>query len=814
MGRYAHRQLQRMLSDRRDKVTDRTLFTSRAMSSVLEDIATAQTRRYTKSRIHVKLEWSNEDWLANTNNSYIRINSKCPHYDNLDRKTRYEMVVGLFAHELGHVLFTDFDAVPRHIEQLLQMEWYPAEPKVLSKWSGKENARKLEQWLHKSDDDPADWYIQRAFFQRFVQRLHNVLEDGHIEELILRKYSGKLGKCLEVMRGFQVREDFTVSTMLDMIADGEICACQMYLDMILMYAKYGIVNYGEATASTLCVQKLFSLIDAIDDAVNIYSADARCAGVNEILITLWTEIEEYLDKQIAAYKEKLDNSSDSIDLEKYADDAMAGSGSAMPSGTGLLVRTDTITGSHPSMRQSSATATKTAAETAANAEEAQDDSESESDTANSQENTAVSAGESQTESSEDDSSASVSDVVSEQSELPEESKNEQCNAESQDDAEEEPVEFGDVNTDGESSQDTDDVSISMPEQEQSKGASREETGRMSRTAGAAEAATGDGEMVYNDDYEASPYENAASDIERILTGVAEDMMETERCVELNDEVKNMDLSEIHANCDININRQQYVDADMVELYDMAAPQLLSISKQLQRSIAKAISDRRTGTKMTGLIYGRRMEARNLSRTDGKVFYKRSLPDDTPLMSVALLMDESGSMESEDRITYARAAAIILQDFCAGLDIPFMCYGHSTSYCANTVELYSYCEFDQIDRKDKYRLMDAQARNSNRDGAALRYVERKLVARPEPTKLLILISDGQPAATGYYGDVAEQDLRQIKTDLRREGVIFVAAAIGSDREVIEDIYGDSYLDISDLRKLPVTLTQLVKKHIRL
>ena len=54
----------------------------------------------------------------------------------------------------------------------------------------------------------------------------------------------------------------------------------------------------------------------------------------------------------------------------------------------------------------------------------------------------------------------------------------------------------------------------------------------------------------------------------------------------------------------------------------------------------------------------------------------------------------------------------------------MVYGHSTS--GDQVDLYSYVEYDTFDDSDRYRLADIQARNSNRDGAALRYVGRASV----------------------------------------------------------------------------------------
>ena len=141
----------------------------------------------------------------------------------------------------------------------------------------------------------------------------------------------------------------------------------------------------------------------------------------------------------------------------------------------------------------------------------------------------------------------------------------------------------------------------------------------------------------------------------------------------------------------------------------------------------------------------------------------------------------------------------------------MVYGHSTG--SNCVDLYSYAEFDAIDKDDRYRMMDIGARGSNRDGAALRFVADQLSKRPEAVKILIIVSDGQPADTGYYGTAAEEDLRGIKQEYQKKGILFVAAAIGNDKQNIERIYGDSFMDITDLNTLPVKLTSLVKRHIR-
>ena len=131
-------------------------------------------------------------------------------------------------------------------------------------------------------------------------------------------------------------------------------------------------------------------------------------------------------------------------------------------------------------------------------------------------------------------------------------------------------------------------------------------------------------------------------------------------------------------------------------------------------------------------------------------------------------------------------------------------------------MYSYAEFDSIDNKDKYRIMDVCARSQNRDGAALAYMYHMLEKRSEEIKLLFVISDGQPAASGYYGNSACLDMQNIvKTYKRKSGIVTIAAAIGSDKAAIEKIYGsDNFLDVSELDKLPLVMTNIIIKNLKL
>ena len=322
-------------------------------------------------------------------------------------------------------------------------------------------------------------------------------------------------------------------------------------------------------------------------------------------------------------------------------------------------------------------------------------------------------------------------------------------------------------------------------------------------------------VTHNNDYTGAGYTSSEEDMNRILNAVAEEQAmlqyEDELTEELQAEADRINYGNAHKGTHVTINRMRDPDMRLADSYMKVSPPLLLLSKRVQSKLTDLLKDKREGGKQTNLLMGRRINPRAFAQDDGKYFYNNRLPEEKMNLAVALLVDESGSMSGSDRITYARAASIVMYDFCRKLDIPVIVYGH-TSY-GEDVDMFAYAEFDAIDNKDAYRMMDMSARSGNRDGAALRYVAERLMTREEETKLLILISDGQPASSGYYGTEAEADLRGIKREYTNKGVTMFSAAIGDDKENIERIYKDGFLDITDLQLLPMNLTRLISRYIK-
>ena len=781
MSRVNHKRVKQLLNEKRSKITDRQFFSSRILAGHYEDLAAAQTRRYHYNRrIRVNLFWNARNpSAACTDNNSIIINTGNPIVTKVrGREKRYQIVTGLFAHELGHVLFTDFLASQTYHNSLALGRWYPGPPPLTSA----DLRREADFWAYLKADNKNMEMAQIA-----AHHIANVLEDGYIENRMLNAFPGTLGYGLEDLRDMQKENMVSVTQLVEREEAGSCHKFESILQLILCYAKFGMFKYGDEPLSDERVQTVFGLMDQIDHALITHSAKERFLVVSLILIRCWDTIKDFLEicKQRQEEVAASGGSTSASETVAEALQSIVGS-SGLASGS-----TSPVPDANAYEEKSATAASRT--QTRMDAEESTSSEDPEQDVRTLEEKQAP---------------ESIGETQSDAEDSSEESQSEEASGASESEgAVPSPTSFGSYGGENTSN-------------DPSQGASEEEQGRIPLEQTDRCSNPLDGSVEHNEDYERIKNEKAASDIERVLDKMAEraacEELENERLAELNEAAQSISYGDIHSGVQMRVNRIASVNEDLIEQYDQISAPLLDISRQLQKSIVRQLKDNRRGGKQTGLLMGRRLDSHALYRTDGKIFCKNSLPNEIPELAVGLLLDESGSMCSRDRCTYARASAIILYDFCQSLGIPVMVYGHSTGYsdARGTVELYSYSEFDSIDRDDRYRLMDITARSSNRDGAALRFIAEQLSKRPEAVKLLILVSDGQPADNGYYGTAAEEDLRGIKQEYIRKHILFIAAAIGDDKPSIERIYGDSFLDITDLNQLPIKLTTLVKRHIRI
>ncbi len=738
-----HKLLQQRLNDKRSQITDEQFFTSRLLAGHFEDVAAVQTRRYKYNRrVRVHLDWNpqNQD-TAHTDNEQVYINAGSGLVSSIEgRLNRYRIVFGLFSHELGHILHTDFLLTQRYINAMLVSQWYPGNPKTTKK---KEREALTEIWEYAKED-----VLNLRAVVEVAKDILNVIEDGYIEIKMLNEYQGKLGQSLKALREHQQSRMHTVTQLKEAERAGQRLTWNTIRDCILSYVKFGEIKYGDEPLEDERIQTVFKLLSLLDDALFSKNIKERFNVTNIVLVRCWEHIKAYCEVLKERYKQEAENPT-----EEGMSEFVSGNLSKMSGGSKMGKGKTKPVESQTTPKENKKTASK-------------------------REKTRKQAGLDKDKSSaEDDASANEGGVPAEEAQA---------------------------------------------ESKERRGATDEEGGRIPQHYTDSVSVPEDGGVERDDNFEENPCDKAAEDIAHILEKMASEKaseeLEEERLQELNDMAQNISYGDVHQGVHIAINRVAKVNDAHIREYEAVAQPLLTISKRLQRSISQKLEDSRRNEKLSGLISGRRLSSHALYRQDCKMFYKNKLPSETEL-AVGLLIDESGSMDCNQRCTYARATAIILEDFCRKLGIPIAVYGHSTGYRGSernwkrSVELYSYVEFDNFDNDDRYRLMNISSRGGNRDGAALRFVAERLMERPEPQKLLMLISDGQPADSGYSGDAAEADLRGIQQEYQRKGVLFLAAAIGDDKENIQRIYGDAFLDITDLEQLPVKLTNEVKRYIR-
>ncbi|WP_430609078.1 AAA family ATPase [Enterococcus sp. DIV0876] len=248
--------------------------------------------------------------------------------------------------------------------------------------------------------------------------------------------------------------------------------------------------------------------------------------------------------------------------------------------------------------------------------------------------------------------------------------------------------------------------------------------------------------------------------------------------------------------------------------DLLKP-LHSMIDALVKQTQELLENERGADYSKGQYTGTRFDASKIVYQDLRTFDKKNPPNETPSLAVAVRIDESGSMIREERIKYAQQAVLALTAFAEQVNIPLMIYGDTADASPREkTSLFAYKEFDEGFDFVQEKLMTMKPRQNNRDGAALRVLADRVSQQSATTKLLLNISDGQPKALpDYTGEKAKTDIQTVIADYERQGVLFLAAAIGQDKEVIKSIYGpERFIDLSQLQEFPQQLLQLLVRYL--
>ena len=240
------------------------------------------------------------------------------------------------------------------------------------------------------------------------------------------------------------------------------------------------------------------------------------------------------------------------------------------------------------------------------------------------------------------------------------------------------------------------------------------------------------------------------------------------------------------------------------MYEQIKPEIQRVLSEFLVMVQPILMTRKSRIRRKQ-FFGKSLDMKNLWDPQDRVFKTKISDKNNFNTAIAVLMDQSASIDERRRLASILATLCIVE-FAQYLKIPVCVYGHCTDFRRpehfgkETVCLHSYMEFEDRDH-EKLRILDMSPGGANRDGVALQYMEEKLKRRKERMKLLFFTCDGLPNASDYGGEVARDDLKQIQKELHRDGIHLLVAAIGEDQEEIHKIYGNSCINTSDLSALP-------------
>ena len=137
------------------------------------------------------------------------------------------------------------------------------------------------------------------------------------------------------------------------------------------------------------------------------------------------------------------------------------------------------------------------------------------------------------------------------------------------------------------------------------------------------------------------------------------------------------------------------------------------------------------------------------------------------LDICILLDESGSMNAlmEEAQIAVLSLTLALK---SNKKINLLVFGHT--YCNDGIYIYKY-----YNSKTRYcnekRILGSFSKEGNADGYAIEYAGLQLhkFSSNKSKKILIVVSDGQPAATDYGGEEAMAHVKKQVEDLEKMGI---------------------------------------------
>ena len=155
---------------------DEAFFLSKEFKRKMQNLANFTTGRYKSSsnyaKINIELIWNEKSYLAKTNNNTIYIN--CNNYlvNKLSKEDRCLAIIGFLGHEIGHCIFTDFNALNNFLSNNFDYS--------------------------RLSENAFEYYKNhKTSFFKYISEIQNILEDPYVENRMCQNYSGSIKNGIE-----------------------------------------------------------------------------------------------------------------------------------------------------------------------------------------------------------------------------------------------------------------------------------------------------------------------------------------------------------------------------------------------------------------------------------------------------------------------------------------------------------------------------------------------------------------------------------------------------------------------------------------
>lgn len=241
-------------------------------------------------------------------------------------------------------------------------------------------------------------------------------------------------------------------------------------------------------------------------------------------------------------------------------------------------------------------------------------------------------------------------------------------------------------------------------------------------------------------------------------------------------------------------------------YDISNSEIKKYIPAMSRAI-RGFSEERSMI-FSGLREGR-LDTHKLSQAvqGAQTIYKKTFTQNVEKMTVCMLIDESGSMIREGRIKAARNTAVLINEAIGKQkNIELFIYGHSADErSGSSTDIRVYREGS---RSNKFNIGALDARDNNRDGTAILEVAKRVRKQTDENVLMLIISDGAPAAQNYFNASAIAHTKTCVEQVEKMGFKVVQICINATYDPA--LMFRHYIKLEDMSTLARDLGKVITK----